>query len=177
MRFTYYSEKTIPACLSALNERLHAKGRLDLDGWIDKNGTFSLSVQNPVVGKFTRRTALGGRLEREGGMTIIHGNVSAGLPPTQRRLLFVVAGIVALALLLTGTPTLALVLLPFIALLYIPARGDYENSDLLLSELQKTLKAKSTPPKPTSKSSRTAERAKTPAATASSLVNGQGEDE
>ncbi|MEP7293329.1 MAG: hypothetical protein ABI835_16215, partial [Chloroflexota bacterium] len=81
MRFVLYSEKTVTQCMSAVNERMHAKEtstRPALDGWVEKSGTFSISLSAPVIGKFRRRTALTAKVERQSGITVIEGSVPSG---------------------------------------------------------------------------------------------------
>ena len=150
MRFTLYTEKTVAQCLTAINARMQAKEtatRPALDGWIDRNGEFALSVTRPVVGKFQRTTRLKGQIEREAGLTIVRGIVPGGSSPRERIVglgaLAVMGGLIAL----TGQPLLAMLLIPVAFWLYITMVGDYENGPLLLGEVQRALKARATPPK------------------------------
>jgi hypothetical protein len=154
LRFRLYTEKTVSQSLTALNERMHQKAtstRPGLDGWIEKNGAFSLSVNQPVVGKFTRTTRLTGRLTRQGSMTVIEATVSGGVEPRNRIAVYIGLGIIGAVFVLAGSPLLGLVLIPIGALLYIPMKGDYVNSTLLINEIQKALKARATPPKTAAK--------------------------
>jgi hypothetical protein len=83
LRFVLYTDKTVSECLTAINERMHAKAtsaRPALDGWVEKGGAFALTVSAPVIGKFARRTTLKGQIEREDGLTILRGNVPGGVP-------------------------------------------------------------------------------------------------
>ncbi len=159
MQFTLYTEQTIAQCLSALNERMYLKptaSRPALDGWLEKSGAFSLGVSSVVVGRFSRSTYMRGKLERQTGYTIIHGSVSGGASHKDKIVIFVALALIAVALILRGSVTLALVVAPIAAALYIPLTGDHQNSETLISELQKTLKARENPPKPVKKTAETA---------------------
>lgn len=152
MRVVYYTEKTVAQGIAAVNERLHARGtRNTLDGWTEKNGTFALSVTTPVRGKFSRTSHLSGKLTRESGVTVCVVETPSGVNPRGRILVFVLLGIVAVLLTIAGSPLLAAAIVPLSALLYLPMKGDFENSAVLLAEVQRTLKAKTSPPKPTAK--------------------------
>lgn len=151
MRFTLYTEKTVPQCLSSINGRLQAKEtatRPALDGWIDRSGEFSLKVTRPVIGKFQRTTRLKGHIERATGVTVIHGIVPGGSSRRERVIGLGALVVMGLLIALAGRPLLALLLVPVGFWLYIPMAGDYENGPLLLNEVQRALKAKTTPPKP-----------------------------
>lgn len=151
MRFTLYTDKTTAQCLSAINGRLQAKetaSRPALDGWIDRNGEFSLKVTRPVIGKFARTTRLKGHLERESGVTVVRGVVPGGSSKRERIIALIALAVLGALIGLAGRPLLALLLVPVGFWLYIPMAGDYENGPLLLLEVQRALKAKSTPPKP-----------------------------
>ena len=152
MRFTLYTDKTTAQCLSVLNGRLQAKetaSRPALDGWIDRNGEFSLKMTRPVAGKFTRTTRLKGHLEREAGVTVVRGIVPGGSSKRDRIIAFAALTVLGVLIALAGRPLLALLLVPVGFWLYIPMAGDYENGPLLLAEVQRALKAKATPPKTT----------------------------
>lgn len=167
MRFVLYSEKTVAQCLTAMNARLLVKEtstRPGLDGWVEKSGSFSISMTAPVVGKFTRRTALTARAERESGVTVIQGNVPSGVTRQGMAVIFAALALVVLAMVGSGNVVFGLILLPFAAYLYIPLHGDYLNSAVLIEEVEKTLKAKAKPPKKLAES----KAAKTPAARATS---------
>jgi hypothetical protein len=145
--------------MSAINERLHVKGtsvRPGLDGWVDKKGTFSIGMSSPVIGKLNRKTYLRAKVEREGGVTTIKGDVPTGASPQGQLLVFGALALVAAVLIGSGSMLLGLVVIPFAAILYIPMKGDYYNSEILLSEVQKALKAKPTPPKPAKSPARAA---------------------
>lgn len=150
MRFVLYTEKTVSQCMTAINERMHVKAtstRPALDGWVEKGGAFSLSLTAPVIGGLTRRTALKAQAERESGITIIRGTVPSGVPREGQAVIFVALMFVALTIIAGGNLLFGLLLIPAAAFLYVPLHGDYLNSEVLLDEVQKTLKAKPTPPK------------------------------
>ncbi|MCC6804388.1 MAG: VirB3 family type IV secretion system protein [Anaerolineae bacterium] len=166
MRFVFYTEKTIPQCMTAINDRMQVKAtstRPALDGWVEKGGAFALSLSSPVIGKFTRRTTLKAQAERESGITIIRGSVPGGAPREGQAIVFIALVLVALIIVSSGNILVGLLLLPVAAYLYIPLHGDYRNSDVLLDEVQKTLKAKLTPPKALQPAAPSAAPAKKPA--------------
>jgi hypothetical protein len=150
MRFVLFTEKSVSQCIRDLNERLHTAGtksRPELGGWIEKNGKFSLTVTSKVVGRFPRTTRLTAKAERESGVTVLWGNVSDGISPQWTRFLFIGLLIVAGALVISSQPMPALLTFVFGAFAYVPLRGDYINSDILLLEVERTLKASPKPPK------------------------------
>lgn len=150
MHFVLYTEKSVSESLKSINERLHVKGtnsRPGLDGWIDKSGMFSMSVNGSVVGNLRRRTSLRARLQRESGYTIVRGDVPSGASPTGIGLMVAAMAAVGLFLLTSGNTLLALAVIPVAAILFIVLRGDDVNSEYLLDELMRTLRAKETPPK------------------------------
>jgi hypothetical protein len=154
---------------------MQAKGsasRTALDGWIEKNGTFSVSMTAPVIGKFSRTTRLSGKIERQSGITIAQCDVPNGAPPRGRLWIFIALGLIAFVLIGAGSPLIGITILPLGALIYIPLAGDYHNSAILITEVQRALKAKTTPPKPvktngakTASKPATTSRAATPLAT------------
>ncbi len=151
MQVMLYTEKTVPQSLTAISERLHQKGtssRLVMDGWIEKSGSFAVSVTTPVIGKFNRTTRLSGKLERQSGITVLHGTVPGGVDSHGRMIIIGALMIAAAALILSGNPLLGAILIPSALWIYIPLKGDYHNSAVLISEIQKNLKARATPPKP-----------------------------
>ncbi|MEO8392215.1 MAG: hypothetical protein ABI700_04405 [Chloroflexota bacterium] len=159
MRFVLYSEKTVTQCLTAINARMHVKGtgsRPTLDGWVEKNGAFSISMSAPVIGKFARRTVLKAKVERESGLTTIRGSVPHGVSRQGQVLIFVALALVAIIIISEGNALFGFLLIPFAAYLYIPLHGDYLNSEILIDEVQKTLKAKPKPPKKTTGESKPA---------------------
>lgn len=150
MRFVMYTDKTVSQAMSAINERLHVPGtksRPQMDGWVEKNGSFAMGVTTPVQWRFRRRTYLQGRAERQGGVTVVTGTVPGGAGRQGQIAVFAALLIVGLLILVQGNAMLAIIAVLAGAALYIPLRGDYDNSEILLSELQKTLNAKLTPPK------------------------------
>jgi hypothetical protein len=150
MQFELYSQMTTAQCMRALTERMAARPtstRPDLDGWVEKSGTFSLAVTSKIGRYFSRTTRLSGALARESGLTVIRGYVSDGVSPYWLRVLYGVLLLVTLGLLAVGEPLLALVAFGGGLVAYIPLRGDYVNSDILLMEIEKALKASPTPPR------------------------------
>ncbi len=150
MRFTLYTEKTVPQSMSAINGRLQAKetaSRPALDGWIEAGGGFSLQVTMPVIGKFGRTTRLKGHVERQPGITVVRGVVPGGSSPRERVVALGALALLGVLIAAAGSPLLALLLIPGGFVLYLPMAGDYANGPLLVNEVQRTLKAKTTPPK------------------------------
>ncbi len=155
MRFVLYSEKTVAQCLTAINARMHVKGTSThpaLDGWVEKGGAFALGVSTTVVGKFSRRTTLKAKVERQSGVTVIRGSVPNGGSKQGQLVVFGALALVAATMIANGNVLFALLMIPFAAYLYIPMRGDLLNSEILIDEVQKTLKAKPKPPKKLSES-------------------------
>lgn len=145
-----YTEKTVPQCISALNERLSGRGgKYNLDGWTDKEGKFALSLESPVfpppLPKVVRRTELRAILEKHSGQTVIRGIVPDGVTAVGRAWIYTIIIILWLFMILVNQLVLALILIPLGIALYIPMKGDCVNSELLLAEIQRTLKAKYTP--------------------------------
>lgn len=150
MRFVLYSDKTVSQCLTALNERLQAPAaanRPALSGWIEKSGRFSIGLKTIVLGTFTRTTHLDGTIERENGSTVIRGSVPDGVAPTGQMIILLAMIAVGLLIMVQGKALLGIIAMIIGTAIYIPIRGDYENSDRLLMEVEKTLKADPKPPK------------------------------
>lgn len=150
MRFVMYTEKTVPQAMRAINERLHAPGtksRPQLDGWVEKSGNFAIGVTTVVYGRFRRRTILRGRAEREGGITIVQGTVPGGLDRNHQRIILGIMILIGLLTLSQGNAILAIISVLAGAALSIPLQGDYDNSEILLTELQRALKARLTLPR------------------------------
>lgn len=148
MRFVYYTEKTVAQSMTAITERLHAKsGKGAIDGWVDKDGRFSVSLTAPVLGKLTRHTVLTGRAERENGITIVRGNVPSGVAPNERRIAYALLAVGALFSIASGNILFTVLLIPATALLYISMHGDYENHQQLIGDVRRILKATEKPPK------------------------------
>ncbi|MBI5671234.1 MAG: hypothetical protein HZC41_24825 [Chloroflexi bacterium] len=149
MHFTYYTDKTVAQCMSALNERLQQKGtasRPGLEGWVEKNGNFSMAVTTKVLKRFPRTTRLQAKAERLGSVTVIKGSVADGVTPKEQVVIVGALALVGLFIISTGNLLPGLIAIAAGVLLNIPLMGDHQNSDYLTSELQKTLKAKTTPP-------------------------------
>lgn len=157
MRFVMYTDKTVAQSMSAINERLHApptKSRPQMDGWVEKNGRFAMGVTSELKWKITRQTYMRGRAERQSGVTVVEGSVPSGVTREGQAVIFGALLLVGLLIFLQGNALFALVAVAVGAALFVPLRGDYQNSEILLTELQKTLNARLTPPKkPTSKRS------------------------
>ena len=171
MRFTYYTDKTVAQCMSALNERLQQKGtssRPGLEGWVEKNGNFSLAITSKVVKRFPRTTRLQGKAERLGSVTVIKGSVADGVTPREQVVIVGALALVGLFIISTGNLLPGLIAIAAGVVLNVPLMGDYQNSEMLTSEIQKTLKAKTTPPVVLKKTTemRRAVDVKKPAATA-----------
>ncbi len=145
MQFVYYSEKTVSQCMLALNERLHQKSG-KLDGWVEKSGSFSLSVSTTVLRRFNRSTRLHGHVVKENGVTVVRGYVSDGADPKNRYTIYGILVLVGVLLALAGYLLIGLIVIAIILPLNIPLEGDYINSGTLTSEVQRTLKAKASLP-------------------------------
>lgn len=150
MRFTLYTKKTVRECMSAINDRMQARAtrtRPALDGWIEKGGKFSLAVTSKVAGRFSRRTRLRAVAERQSGVTVIRGYVPHGVP--RRGVLVIMGAVIIMGFLiaLSGNALLGLVAAVLGMALYIPLTGDYDNSEILMKEIRRALKAKDKPPK------------------------------
>ncbi len=158
MRVVFFTDKTVSQCMTALHERLQAKGTRNLEGWVEKNGNFELSIATPVIGRVTRRTYLRGKAERESGVTQVKVDVSSGADRRGQIIIFVACILVAVALLANGALAFALLALAAGGALYIPLAGDHKNSPLLIGEVQRTLKATTKQPKKASDSKTTARR-------------------
>ncbi len=146
MRMTLYTEKTVAQSLSALTERLSSAGKR-LDGWVEKNGSFSISTSTPIIGKISRRTRIHGKIEKGAGITTVTVHVPSGADSRGQIMIFIAVGMMALILLASGNLALALVLGFAGVALYIPLAGDHRNSPVLIGEVQRTLKATTKPPK------------------------------
>lgn len=149
MQFTYYTEKTVAQCMSALNERLQQKGtasRPGLEGWVEKNGNFSIAVTAKVAKRFPRTTRLQGKAERLGGVTLVKGSVADGVALKEQIIIVGALALVGVYIISTGNLLPGLIAIAAGVLLNIPLMGDHQNSEYLTHELQKTLKARATPP-------------------------------
>lgn len=147
MRFVYYTEKTVSQSMIALNERLQAKSsRSSLDGWVEKSGNFALSTTSKVFGRFPRTTRLQGKVSRENGLTTIKGSVSEGVTPRDLAIILAALVLLGVFIILRGNLLPGLIVIIAGAALTIPLTGDHHNSQLLIGEVQRTLKARETPP-------------------------------
>ena len=150
LRFVMYTDKSVAQSMRAINDRIQTTGtrtRPQMDGWVDKSGRFAMAVSSTVRWRFRRKTFLHGRAERESGMTIVRGNVPGGLSRNKQALVLGMMIVIGLGLGFTqGSAILTIVAVLAGAAFSIPLQGDFDNSEILLSELQKALKAKFTPP-------------------------------
>jgi hypothetical protein len=142
MRFTFYTEKTVAQCVSALNERLKGS-RANLDGQVDKSsGEFTLAYSSKVARWFKRTTRLYATIEREAGSTIIKGYVPDGVERQNQFIIWGAALVAAIVLFALENAILALLSLLVALVLYIPTTGDYHNHTILLREVKSILKAR-----------------------------------
>jgi hypothetical protein len=145
-----YTDSSVAQAMKAVNDRLHVAGtrsRPQIDGWVEKNGSFAMSVKTTVYGRFQRKTLLRARAERQGGTTVVSGSVPGGLPRNRQIVIFVMMLVLGLVLLSQGSAILCIIVIAAGAALAIPLQGDYDNSEILLTELQKALKARFAPPR------------------------------
>lgn len=149
MQFVYYTEQKVNQGVAALKERLEGKARFE--GWAEKDGRFMLATSGKVAGRFKRTTRLYGRMEREGSVTVIRGHVSEGMSNRDRWLIVGGVGILGMFVVLGGNLLLGIGVIIAGLALNIPLMGDRENSRVLTAEVQRALKARTTPPAPTSK--------------------------
>jgi hypothetical protein len=149
LRFVMYTEKTVPQAMRAINDRLQTGGTKarQYDGWVEKSGRFAFGVTTIVHGRFKRKTVMRGQAERDGGITVVSGDVPGGLSRDRQMIVFAAMILIALLLLSQGGALVAIAVLICAAALSVPLQGDFDNSELLLTELQRTLKARFTPPK------------------------------
>ena len=152
MRFVLYTDKTVAQCMTALNSRMQAKGSR-LDGWVEKNGHFSLSTSCSVARRFWRRTHLRGTASREDGYTVIKGYVPDGVSRQGQMVIFGALLLIGVVLAASGNLLPAVIAVFATGALYIPLTGDRINSTVLMSEVQRTLGAKATPPRKASRAS------------------------
>ncbi len=156
MRFVYYSEKTVGQCVAALKERLASKGRLD--GWVEKDGRFALTISAKVTKRFQKRTQLQGAIEREGNVTIIRGHVADGVNEEERRVILGGLVVLGIFIILAGNLLPGLGVIALGGVLYVMLKGDHQNSKILTGEVQRTLKASTKPPVPGAKTNTTLAR-------------------
>jgi hypothetical protein len=149
MRFTLYTEKTVSECIKTLNERIEAKknSKTGVRGRTNKNGEFSLWSSARVLFLFKRITQMNAKVIRESGNTVIQGFVPDGMSPYWLTIAGVVLIAVCVGFLILGDNFLAVIGLVAGIGAYVMLRGDYRNSEFLLVEVEKTLKASPNPPK------------------------------
>ncbi len=155
MRFTLYTEKTIPQCMAALSERLQTP-RVPITGWVDKKAArFSISIATRLIGALPlqRVTRLDADCTREQGLTVIRGSVSEGVPPRVQPYVLAATAIVSLLLVLVTQIAAAVGVFVVGVLLYRMLHADWLNSDKLLLEVERTLKASPKRPKAPDKTS------------------------
>lgn len=139
--------------MAALNERLQAP-RSPITGWAEKkSGRFSISIATRLtrVLPFQRITRLDGECARESGVTVIRGSVPEGVPTRVQPYILLGAVGMSLALLIVEQIAAAVLVLAVGVILYLTVRADWLNSDKLLLEVERTLKASPKRPKPPEK--------------------------
>lgn len=154
MRFVLYTDKSVSQCMTALNTRMQAKAsgsRGSLDGWVEKNGRFSLSTSCTVARRFRRRTHLRATATRDEGYTVIRGYVPEGVSREGQAVIFGALLLVGVVLVASGYLLPAVIAVFATGALYIPLTGDRINSAILMGEVQRALGAKTSPPKKTAK--------------------------
>lgn len=150
MNFILYSEKPTADCVKALSERIHqaeTATRPGLDGYVQKNGQFRLGLTSRVYDRIPHKTWMEGKIAKEGGVTVIRGQVPDGAPPDRQRWIVGLMPVAGLLLLLRGEALLAFLAVVGIGYVLVILRGNYFNGDRLLVEIEKTLKASPKPPK------------------------------
>lgn len=150
MRFTLYTERPVAECVKALAERIGQSPtatRPALDGYADKTGRFAIALTSDIFGRLSRKTWLEGTLSKEAGATVIRGTVPDGAPPKRQRYIVYAMPLIGLFLALNGAWLLAAAAVVLLAVLWATLKGDYENGDRLLLEIERLLKASPRPPK------------------------------
>jgi hypothetical protein len=154
LRFVLYTDKSVSQCMTALNARMQAKAsgsRGALDGWVEKNGRFSLSTSSTVARRFRRKTHLQATATRDDGFTVIRGYVPDGVSREGQAVIYGALLLVGVVMVASGFLLPALIAVFATGALYIPLTGDRTNSSVLLGEVQRTLGAKASPPKKTAR--------------------------
>src|SRR5688572_4802708 len=149
MRVELYTSKNIKQCTSALTERFQqpvSKARPAMDGYVEKSGDFMVGLSSQVALMFTRTTRIRGKFEREGGVTVLRGNVSEGVPPGRIRLVMAALAAAGFIIMLNGEAMFGIFVMLLGLAMYIPLVGDHENSSDLIKELKRALDAKDRPP-------------------------------
>lgn len=149
MQASLYTEKSLSECVSALKERFDHKsgGRAPISGWVERDGKFSMSVTTEVIAGFKRSTTLEGKLVKGDGVTTVRADVPDGATAREIAGIYALVGVIAVGLFASGNALIVVAALPLMIYAYVPMRGDHHNSALLLSDLQRVLKAKAKPPK------------------------------
>jgi len=150
MRFVLYTDKSVKQCLTAITGRMQdkaTKSRPEMDGWVDKNGKFAVSISSPVVYRFQRRTRLSGQIKREKGITTIEGFVPNGASREKQAIIFGALLVITLMVIANGDALLGIFAVIFGLALYIPLTGDFNNSEVLYKDIKRVLSAKEKPPK------------------------------
>lgn len=150
MDFTLYSEKSAADCIKALSDRLlqsETPTRPALNGSVNKNGKFRLTLRQKVLAGITHETWIEGEISKEQNITLIRGRVPDGAPPDRQRLVAIAIPVSGVIMLLREQAVMAVVVMGLLMLWFIMLRGDYMGSDRLLLELEKNLKASPKPPK------------------------------
>ena len=150
MRFELLTHMTVTECSKAVRERLQASRQLE--GWTDKDGGFSLAVSSKVARVFSRTTHLQADMERDKGVTTIKGYVSTGVAPRGRMMIVAVMLLAGFFLIVSGYGLPGIIAILTGPIFLIPLAGDYTNSETLLKEVRRTLRAREgSPPKPATK--------------------------
>jgi len=150
MRFTLYTDKSVSDCTKTLAERIEAKqnSKNGVRGHINqKTHEFSLQMSAKIWFLFKRTTQMNGKISKEGGQTIINGFVPDGMSPYWMTISGVVLMAVCVGFLILNENFLAVLGFGAGAFAYVMLRGDYRNSEALLVEVERTLKASPNPPK------------------------------
>lgn len=153
MHFVLYTDKqSVSQCMNALIERMEqkpTKTRPELKGWVEKKeGRFEVALTSPMIANVMKRTTrLQGNAFRKSGITVIEGYVPDGASPRDRRLITLGLVMVGIVLFLLGQTFLGLVAFTVALFLYNLLKGDYENGDRLLVEIERLFKASPNPPR------------------------------
>lgn len=145
MRFSLYTEMTVKQAVKAARERMEQKAtktRSAIEGTVTDEGALVWAVDRKVWRSFHRTTRLRATIWRESGLTHIEGSVPDGVGRDGMAL--IMGGVVLLALVLfaQGDLIFALMVLGIGVVMGSQIWGDHLNHDVLLVELERTLKAK-----------------------------------
>ncbi len=150
MRFVLYSEKPLAECVKTLSERIAQSPtatRPALEGYAEKSGKFALGLSSTVFARFSRKTWLEGSISKDGGGTVIRGEVPDGANPQRQKYILYAIPATGLFLALNGAWLFAAAAVVLMGVVLITLRGDYYNGDRLLVEIERLLKASPKPPK------------------------------